>query len=225
MATRPRRRSTPRAGLRRHLVTPSGLGGWAWGLLDLDAVPVHVDDVLAGDGTALVHEHFAGYRPLVAATALGAAAAVFDTVTTALANRVATGELPRLRDSALTTLGRAHPRLVGALLAARLAQVGHREAEPWAAAIKAHGVDTAHRLTTELAPLLGASGFRADCQAAKARRDLAGLLYADGIHDSLYLAAGKRHVASAAGQAIRRPCSHSAGTPCSEASSATAMRS
>ena len=59
----------------------------------------------------------------------------------------------------------------------------------WAAAIKAHGIDAAHQLMAELALLLGAAGFRADCRVAKARRDLAGLLYADGIHDSLYRAA------------------------------------
>ena len=43
------------------------------------------------------------------------------------------------------------------------------------------------------APARGAAGFRADSQIAKTRRDLNGLLYADGIHDSLYRAAGKHH--------------------------------
>lgn len=44
--------------------------------------------------------------------------------------------------------------------------------------------------------LLGAEGFQADSVVAKTRRDLNGLLYADGIHDSLYRAAGKRHTAT-----------------------------
>jgi len=215
--------------LRRYPVTPSGLTGWAWGVLELDAVPVRADDVLEGDGMALLREHFAGYRPLVTATGLGAAAAVFDTVATGLANRVETGELTRLRDSALMSLGRAHAQLVGALLAtaaaAQLARIEDWRTESWSAAIKAYGVDTAHQLASELSLLLGASGFRADCQVAKIRRDLAGLLYADGIHDSLYRAAGKHHIAAATGQAILRPCSHSAVTPCSAASTATARRS
>lgn len=71
----------------------------------------------------------------------------------------------------------------------------HDHAETWAAATKAHGVDTANQTTAELALLLGATGFRADSPIAKTRRDLAGLLYADGIHDSLYRAAGKHHTA------------------------------
>jgi len=221
-------------GLRRHNLAPCGLNGWTWGVLDLDAVPVQAEDVLEGDGMALLREHFAGYRPLVTAIGLGAAAAVFDVVTTTLAARVATGELSRLRDSALVTVGRAHAQLVAALLAAaaaaHLAIAGHRQAETWAAAIKAHGIDAAHQLMAELALLLGAAGFRADCRVAKARRDLAGLLYADGIHDSLYRAAGKCHIAAASGagpgdQAILRPCSHSAVTPSSAASTATARRS
>lgn len=198
-------------GLRRQTITPSGLNGWSWGILDLDAVPVQADDVLDGDGMAVLRKHFARYRPLVTATGLGSAAAVFDTVTTALANRFGVGELSRLRDSALVTVGQSHAQLVGALLAtfaaAQLTQEEHRQAEPWAAAIKAYGIETAHKLTADLALLVGASGFRMDCALSKIQRDLAGLRFADGIHDSLYRAAGKRHVAAAgaldsAGQAI-----------------------
>lgn len=216
------------AGLGRHLVAPSGLGGWTWGVLDLDSVPVHVDDVLEGDGMVLLREHFTRYRPLVTATALGAAASVFDTVVAAAADRVATGELSRLRDSALAAFGRAHAQILAALLATAAvthsAATGYRHVESWSAAIKAFGVDTAHCVAAELSLLLGASGFRADCQVAKIRRDLGGLLYADGIHDSLYRAAGKRHV-MAASQVTGRPCSHNTVTPCAAADMAAAMRS
>jgi hypothetical protein len=59
--------------------------------------------------------------------------------------------------------------------------------------MKAHGIDTANQASAELALLLGASGFRADSQISKTRRDLNGLLYADGIHDALYRTAGLRH--------------------------------
>ncbi|MEU3787828.1 hypothetical protein [Streptomyces sp900129855] len=42
-----------------------------------------------------------------------------------------------------------------------------------------------HRALQELPLLVGAGGFRADSALAKARADVGGLLYADGIHDSL----------------------------------------
>lgn len=67
---------------------------------------------------ALLREHFAGCRPLVAATALGGAAAVFDAVTARLSARRALGDLRRLRYSALITLGRTHVQLATALLGA-----------------------------------------------------------------------------------------------------------
>ncbi|MFI6996561.1 hypothetical protein [Nocardia sp. NPDC050175] len=86
---------------------------------------------------ALLRKHFAGYRPLAAATALGGAAAVFDEVVTNLANRYTSGEVARLWDSALVTVGRAHAQLVTALLgtviAHHMAEVGHEHAERWCA--------------------------------------------------------------------------------------------
>jgi alkylation response protein AidB-like acyl-CoA dehydrogenase len=185
-------------GLRRTVIPPTGLAGWTWGILDLDAVPVGPEDVLAGDGMLLLRDHFAHYRPLVTATAVGGAAAVFDAVATTLTHRRDSGDLPRLRDSAVITLGRTHAQLVtgllGACMASRLANAGHHAAEQWSAATKAHGVDVAHGAVAELALLLGAAGFRADSPIAKTHRDLNGLLYADGIHDSLYRAAGKHHI-------------------------------
>lgn len=187
-------------GLHRQPLPPTGLAGWSWGVLDLDTVPVAEADVLRGDGMALLREHFASYRPLVTATALGGAAQVFDTVAATLTARQASGEVTRLRDTALVTLGRTHAQLVAALLgvavAAELASTGHLHSERWSAAMKAHGVDTANQAVAELALLLGAAGFRADCAVAKVRRDLNGLLYADGIHDSLYRMVGKQHTAT-----------------------------
>lgn len=187
-------------GLCRRPVPPAGLAGWSWGVLELDAVRVRPNDVLIGDGMQLLRQHFAGYRPLVTATALGGAAAVFDTVTQVLAARRAAGDVVRLRDSALVTVGRAHVQittaLLGTVLAAQLARTSHADAELWGAATKAHGIDIANQTAAELALLVGAAGFRADSRVAKVRRDLNGLLYADGIHDSLYRAAGKHHTAS-----------------------------
>ncbi|MGQ0841151.1 acyl-CoA dehydrogenase family protein [Actinokineospora sp.] len=181
------------SGLRRTPVAPSGLAGWSWGALDLDQVRVRPDEILCGDGMALLREHFATYRPWVTATALGGAAAVFDIVTTTLAAR----DVDRIRDNALITIGRAHAQLATALLgcavAEHLAEQGDQHANMWAAATKAHGVDVADHTAAELALLVGAAGFRADSPIAKTRRDLAGLLFADGIHDSLYRSAGRHH--------------------------------
>jgi hypothetical protein len=55
----------------------------------------------------LLREHFAHYRPLVAATALGAAAAACDFVTAHLDTRRKAGFITGPRDNALITLGRA----------------------------------------------------------------------------------------------------------------------
>ncbi|HEY6422741.1 MAG TPA: acyl-CoA dehydrogenase family protein, partial [Pseudonocardiaceae bacterium] len=91
-------------GLRRQPIPPTGLAGWSWGLLDLATVTVHPTDVLTGDAMAVLRQHLASYRPLITVTAVAGAAAVFDTVTTTLTTRRTTGDLPRLRDSALDDL-------------------------------------------------------------------------------------------------------------------------
>jgi alkylation response protein AidB-like acyl-CoA dehydrogenase len=111
-----------------------------------------------------------------------------------LAARLRIGVLPRVRDNALITLGRTHAEITAALLAAittsRLAAAGHPLADFTARVHKAAGVDTAHRVVGEVAPLVGAAGFQHSHPIAKARADLTGLLYADGIHDSLYRSGG-----------------------------------
>jgi alkylation response protein AidB-like acyl-CoA dehydrogenase len=184
-------------GLERELLHPAGLTGWSWGILRLHQVGIDPDrDLLAapGHGLSLFRRHFTSFRPLVTATALGTAAGVHTTVTDALAARTRLGVLPRVRDNAMITLGRTHAELCAALLASaatsRLAATGEPHADLWARVGKAHGVDTAHRAVTDLVPLLGAAGFQLRHPVAKARHDLTGLLYADGIHDSLYRSGG-----------------------------------
>lgn len=58
----------------------SGARGWTWGDLELDKVPVPPTAVLGASvgGVAVFRRHMADYRPLVAATCLGAAAAAVD---------------------------------------------------------------------------------------------------------------------------------------------------
>jgi alkylation response protein AidB-like acyl-CoA dehydrogenase len=184
-------------GLYRRPVTPAGLSGWAWGELHLDSVRLRRHDILGhpGKGMDLLREHFAHYRPLVAATALGAAAAACDFAAAHLDTRQKAGVITRLRDNALITLGRAYAQINAAMLAAltaqRLSQADDYRAELWGCAAKAHGVDVANAATADLSLLVGASGFAAASRLAKGRRDLNGLLYADGIHDSLYRATGR----------------------------------
>jgi alkylation response protein AidB-like acyl-CoA dehydrogenase len=61
----------------------------------------------------------------------------------------------------------------------------------WGCAIKAHAVDTAWTAAWDLTLLAGAAGCTASSPLGKASRDLRALQYADGIHDSLYRAAGR----------------------------------
>jgi alkylation response protein AidB-like acyl-CoA dehydrogenase len=184
-------------GITRLPLTPVGLSGWAWGELHFEEVTVWPYDILShpGDGMRLLREHFAYYRPLVAATALGAAAAVHDQISDLLSQRHQAGIIATVRDNALITLGRTFASINAAILAAlvscRLSGDTHPAAELWGCAVKAHGVDTAYQAASELALLAGASGFVADSRTAKTRRDLNALLYADGIHDSLLRSAGR----------------------------------
>lgn len=184
-------------GLSRRLITPAGLSGWSWGELRLDGVTVRRCDILGqpGEGMALLRDHFARYRPLVTATALGAAAAIHDQTASLLTSRQQAGVIARVRDNALITLGRTWAQLNAALLAAvaahQIAQAGHSAAQAWGCGTKAHGVDAAYQAASELALLAGAAGFTAESRTAITRADLNALLYADGIHDSLYRTAGR----------------------------------
>jgi alkylation response protein AidB-like acyl-CoA dehydrogenase len=184
-------------GLARVPLVPAGLSGWTWGELHLREVRIRPDDIIGqpGTGMQLLREHFAAYRPLVTATALGAAAGCHDRTAATLEARRQSGNIIRLRDNALITIGRSYAEINAALLAAchaaALAESGSPLAASWGCAVKAYGVDAAYRAVSELALLTGASGFVAGSATAKAVRDLNALLYADGIHDSLYRAAGR----------------------------------
>ena len=100
-------------GLARRPIIPAGLSGWTWGELHLHEVTVQPCDILGqpGQGMQLLREHFAHYRPLVAATALGAAAAVHDQTSAGLDGRRQAGAIADLRDNALITLGRTYAQI------------------------------------------------------------------------------------------------------------------
>jgi alkylation response protein AidB-like acyl-CoA dehydrogenase len=186
------------SGLERELITPAGLSGWSWGVLRMHQVAIDpCADLIgtSGAGLDVFREHFARFRPLVAATALGAAARVHTEVTQTLSAKVRVGVLPKVRDNALVSIGRTYGELTEALLfalaATALGDVGDPAGDLWARAGKAGAVDTALSVTDELVPFTGAAGFAAVSPLVKIRADLAALRYADGIHDSLYRSAGK----------------------------------
>lgn len=181
-------------GLARQVVDPSGLGGWTWGLIAFDGVAVDPGSHLLGgpgEGLAIFQSHFARFRPLVTACALGTAAGVLDQVRSILVAKRATGILPRIRDNALIELGAAWADITASALLAfhGLAEAG-TGGDLAARLGKAHGVDAACRAVNRLAPLVGAAAFQRHHPIAKARFDLMALQYADGIHDSLYRSGG-----------------------------------
>jgi alkylation response protein AidB-like acyl-CoA dehydrogenase len=184
-------------GLDRNVIRPGGLAGWTWGELQLEDVHIQPSDILGGPGQGmlLLREHFAHYRPLVAATALGVAASVHDLVVSQLTARKAAGLITQPRDNALITLGRSYAQISAGMLAAltaqRLSEGGGGRAEVWGCAVKAFSVDTASAVVSDLALLNGAAGWVAGSPLEKAIRDLRALQYADGIHDSLYRSAGR----------------------------------
>ncbi|MBR7833283.1 acyl-CoA dehydrogenase family protein [Actinospica durhamensis] len=184
-------------GLLRTANRPAGLSGWSWGSLHLGEVHLREDDLIGapGDGLRVFDEHFAVFRPLVTATALGTAAGVHTAVTGILRARVACGILTSLRDTALVRLGESHAQINAALLhtlaALRLAETGSPHAAVFSRTGKATGVATAHRAAHELPLLVGAFGFQDGHRLVKARRDLDALQLADGIGEELLRSAGR----------------------------------
>ena len=92
-------------GLSRRLITPAGLSGWAWGELRLDDVTVRPCDVLGQPrGIGRCATTSACHRPLVAATALGAAAAVHNQIRQVCSPHGAKrASIARVRDNAASS--------------------------------------------------------------------------------------------------------------------------
>jgi alkylation response protein AidB-like acyl-CoA dehydrogenase len=184
-------------GLARTANPPAGLSGWSWGSLHLSEVPLREEDLIGapGDGLRVFDEHFAVFRPLVTATALGTAAGVHAAVTGILRARLACGILTSLRDTALVRLGESHAQINAALLhslaALRLTETNSPHAAVFSRTGKATGVATAHRAANELPLLVGAFGFQDGHRLVKARHDLDALLLADGIGEELLRSAGR----------------------------------
>ena len=185
------------AGLRRTRLQPEGLEGWSWGRLQLTRVPISTRELLAPPGRAkeLFEAHFDYYRPLVAATALGAAAAAHDGAVHELRERLAEGAITRPRDSTTEVIARTLIELRAAVAAVLTSQqrveLHASDATLWSRSVKGYAVETALAAVTALTPLVGAMAFQHSNPLAKARRDLHGFLYADGIHDTLFQSVGR----------------------------------
>jgi alkylation response protein AidB-like acyl-CoA dehydrogenase len=102
-------------------------------VLRLSQVPIDPGSDLIGErgtGLTVFREHFTRFRPLVAATAIGAAASTSSHVAQTLSARVRIGVLPAVRDNALISLGHTHARLTAALQSCLAATAPSRQRRP-----------------------------------------------------------------------------------------------
>jgi len=182
-------------GLRTHPVTPAGLTGWSWGELTLDGVRVPATSVIgaAVGGVAVFRRHFTDYRPLVAATCLGAAAACLDAWVEHVVSRTDAGRpvsggvgerLGDLRGRVLLALsglitGAAHPGGVDG---------------SWSKMVKAQAVETSLEVARTAARNMGSECFEAEHPVRRIVHDLEAFEHADGSIDPLLRDAGQRFV-------------------------------
>jgi alkylation response protein AidB-like acyl-CoA dehydrogenase len=173
--------------------------GWSWGDLVLDKVPVPPTAVLGASvgGVAVFRRHLADYRPLVAATCLGAAAAaVDDWVERVLAAPNAGSGLP---DRVVERLGDLRGRVLLALGGLFTGAAGPGAIDSsWSKMAKAQAVNTAievvRAVVTQMESVPG--GVPADALAAvrRVRAELTAFEAADGARAPLLRSAGERFV-------------------------------
>jgi alkylation response protein AidB-like acyl-CoA dehydrogenase len=181
-----------------------GQSGWSWGELLLDRVPVPTTSVLGASvgGIAVFRRHFAEYRPLVAATCLGAAAAAVDRWVELV---LAGSESGRgLDDTVAERLGDLRGRVLLALggLFTGAARPGGIDTS-WSKMVKAQAVQTAidvvrsveQSMRAESGAALPAGTPPAALAAVRrARRELGAFEEADGAPAPLLRSAGERFV-------------------------------
>ena len=176
---------------------PGDGDGWSWGELTLQRVPVPATAVLgaAVGGVAVFRRHFAEYRPLVAATCLGAAAAAVD----GWVERVLSGaDADRLPDGVVEQLGDLRGRVLVALggLFTGAARPGGIDSS-WSKMVKAQAVQTAIEVVRVVEHAMVEVGGVPDAPAAAVRRtrlELSAFEAADGAPASLLRSAGERFV-------------------------------
>jgi alkylation response protein AidB-like acyl-CoA dehydrogenase len=186
-------------GLTAEVTGETGQRGWSWGDLVLEKVPVPPTAVLGASvgGVAVFRRHLADYRPLVAATCLGAAAAaVDDWVERVLAAPNSGHGLP---GAVVERLGDLRGRVLLALggLFTGAARPGGIDGS-WSKMVKAQAVRTAidvvRAVEHEMETVPG--GVPADALAAvrRARAELTAFEAADGAPAPLLRSAGERFV-------------------------------
>lgn len=176
---------------------PMGLRGWSWGKVAFEDTPFTDLDVLGarGQGMAIFKDHFVYYRPMVAMTTLGIAAAVLDQTIDHVHQRRTKKDIAEPRDTCLESVAHHYAAINAGILSALCAIVQNVENSPnsslWSRMTKAWSVEQAYHTVSELALLIGAPAFRNDHFVAKALSDLRGFLFADGIHDGLRRSVGR----------------------------------
>jgi alkylation response protein AidB-like acyl-CoA dehydrogenase len=182
-------------GLRRTPVPPAGLTGWSWGELELAGVPVPASAVLGASvgGVAVFRRHFTEYRPLVAATCLGAAAACVDAWVEHLVSRGDGGR--ELRGSVGERIGDLRGRVILALsgLITGAAHPGGVDGS-WSKMVKAQAVQTSLEVARTAARNMGSECFEAKHPVRRIVRDLEAFEHADGSLGPLLADAGQRFV-------------------------------
>jgi alkylation response protein AidB-like acyl-CoA dehydrogenase len=175
----------------------AGLTGWSWGRVRFDQLEFDDSDFLGPNegGLDLFRQHFAYYRPIVAMTALGGAAAIFDEVMKQLSIKVHTKSADSVRDSAWEALGRSFIEIQSAILSSIVAQqlLGERHdmGAIWSRSSKAFSCESAHRISSKLAVFAGATAYHKQSRVAKIYEDLRAFLYADGVIDALFRSSGR----------------------------------
>lgn len=184
-------------GISKETLEPAGLHGWSWGRLMFQSVEFADSDFLAtpARGLDLFRDHFMYYRPMVAMTALGGAAAMYDEIMLGLTSKVYVKSQDSVRDSAWETLGRGFIEIQAAALSALVAQqlVGSRQemAGVWSRSSKALGCQAAYSLASKLAVFGGAAAYHEQSRITKIHDDLRAFLYADGVIDALFRSSGR----------------------------------
>ena len=170
--------------------------GWSWGDLVLERVPVSPLAVLGASvgGVAVFRRHLAEYRPLVAATCLGAAAAAVD-----LWVEQALHAAP-MPDAMVQRLGDLRGRVLVALggLFTGAARPGGAVDSSWSKMVKAQAVQTAIEVVRavehEMESVSGGVPAGALESVRRSRAELSAFEAADGSPAPLLRSAGERFV-------------------------------
>ena len=149
-------------------------------------------------GVAVFRRHFAEYRPLVAATCLGAAAAAVDGWVERVLSGTGSTAADRLPDGVVEQLGDLRGRVLVALggLFTGAARPGGIDSS-WSKMVKAQAVQTAIEVVRAVEHAMVEVGGAPDAPAAAVRRtrqELSAFEAADGAPASLLRSAGERFV-------------------------------